>query len=50
MKAVIESLRNILIYGLVPSVTAHIASTLQERPRFLSTQIKLSNFKCDLHK
>ena len=50
LKAVTEDLRNILIHGFVPSVTAPIINTLQERPRLLSTQIKLSNITSDLHK
>ena len=50
LKAVVEDLKNILIHGLVPTVTAPIANNLQERPRLLSTQIKLSNIKSDLKK
>ena len=45
MKAVIENLRNILIHGLVTSVTALVLNTLQERSGLLSTHIKLSNIK-----
>ena len=38
------------MHGLVSSVSAPIVNTLQERPRLLSTQIKLSNIKSDFHK
>ena len=39
-----------LTHGLNPSITAPIVNTLQERPRLLSTQIKISNIKRDLNK
>ena len=50
LKAVVEDSKNILIHGLVPTVTALIANNLQERPRLLSAQVKLSNIKSDLKK
>ena len=48
LKTVIEDLRNMLMHGLVPRVTASIVNTLHERPRLLSVQLKLSNIKSDL--
>ena len=48
LKTVIEYLRNILMHGLVPRVTAPIVNTLHKRPRLLSIQLKLLNIKSDL--
>ena len=38
------------MHGFIPSVTAPFVNTLQERPRLLPIQIKLSNIKSDLNK
>lgn len=38
------------MYGLVVNATAPIVKSFQERPRLLSTQIKLSSIRSDLKK